>query len=190
MIGTPRSHRFPLTHTLAAAAVLLSGMVWSSAGFGAGERLNYTLVAVNAGPTKSGVEHTFVLTGSGSFTADSADGGGRYIHLDMASEVPKTILSSGDWKPTKVVRWVPAKDNATYAGVHPGVLDLIVDLVPDQGSTISGVKLRINCNVGFAGIVNNDPDTGEKLAEGFWISTPDGDFKPKDPILGLTAIGQ
>jgi hypothetical protein len=63
---------------------------------------------------------------------------------------------------------------------------------------IEGATLRINCNVGFAGIKNNDPDTGEPLAEGYWLTVPGafgptdavGQFAPKDPILGLTSIGE
>ena len=87
----------------------------------------------------------------------------------MATEIPKTILSIGTWEATKVLRWTPAEDGATYGKTHPGVLDLQIDIIPDQGPVIKGATLRINCNVGFAGIKNKDPDTGEPLAEGFWL---------------------
>ena len=183
------STRTLFARVLVIGMVVVSVAIWNSASVASEGRLNYTLVAVDAGPTKDGVEHTFVITGSGSFTTDEVDGGGTYIHLDMASEVPKTILGSGSWTPTKVVQWIPAKDNATYAGVRPGILDLLVDLTPDNGEVMRDVPLRINCNVGFAGIVNEDPKTGEKLAEGYWITTPAGSFEPKDPVLGLTSIG-
>ena len=78
------------------------------------------------------------------------------------------------------------------------VLDLRIDLMPEQGPVIKGATLRINCNVGLAGIKNKDADTGEDLAEGFWLTIPAtasfgptssvGQFVPKDPILGITEI--
>jgi hypothetical protein len=120
--------------------------------------------------------------------------------VDAATEVPKTILSTGTWKATKVLRWTPAEGGATYGRVYPGVLDLQVDLIPEEGAAIQGATLRINCNVGLAGITNKDPDTGEPLAEGFWLTIPAaatfgsttavGQFVPKDPILGVTEIAR
>ncbi len=96
------------------------------------------------------------------------------------------------------MRWTPAEGGATYGKVNPGVLDLLVTLTPDEGPAIEGVLLRINCNIGLAGITNNDPDTGTALAEGYWLTVPDaatfgglagvGQFAPLDPIIGVTEI--
>jgi hypothetical protein len=163
-------------------------------------QLHFTLVAVNGAPATNGVKHTLVLSGYGTFSSDSVEGGGTYAHFDGASPVPKTMLGSGEWKATKVLRWTPAEGGATVGRVNPGVLDLRVDIIPDQGPVIKGATLRINCNVGFAGIKNKDPDTGESLAEGYWLTIPGsafhgpstaiGPFVPKDPIFGVTEIAR
>ena len=163
-------------------------------------QLHFTLVAVDDAPATNGVKHTIVLSGYGTFSADSVEGGGTYAHFDGASPVPKTMLGSGEWKAMKVLRWTPAEGGATVGRVNPGVLDLRVDIIPDQGPVIKGATLRINCNVGFAGIQNKDPDTGEPLAEGYWLTIPAtatfgtttavGQFVPKDPIFGITEIAR
>lgn len=163
-------------------------------------QLHFTLVAVNDAPATNGVKHTLVLSGYGTFSSDSVEGGGTYIHFDAATEVPKTILGAGAWQATKVLRWTPAEGGATVGRVNPGTLDLWVDIIPDQGPVIKGATLRINCNVGFAGIKNKDPDTGEPLAEGYWLTIPGsafhgpstaiGPFVPKDPIFGVTEIAR
>jgi hypothetical protein len=187
---------------LAIAALLVAGMVWvgSSLARAAEGQLSFTLVAVNEAPAIDNVQPLLVLSGYGTFTPSSVNGGGGYLYVDAATEVPKTILSTGTWKATKVLRWTPAEGGATYGRVNPGVLDLQVDLIPEEGEEINGATLRINCNVGLAGITNKDPDTGEPLAEGYWLTIPAtaafgpttavGQFVPKDPILGVTEIAQ
>ncbi len=162
--------------------------------------LHFTLVAVNDEVVTNDDKHIFVLSGYGTFSSDVVDGNGTYVYVDAATEIPKTILSAGSWEATKVLRWTPAEGGATVGRVHPGTLDLRVDIIPDEGPVIKGATLRINCNVGFAGIKNNDPDTGEPLAEGFWLTipgsafhggaTPVGPFVPKDPIFGITEIAR
>jgi len=184
------------------AALVVAVMTWGFTGMAQATdgQLHFTLVAVDDAPATNGVKHTFVLSGYGTFSADSVEGGGTYAHFDGASPVPKTMLGSGEWKAMKVLRWTPAEGGPTVGRVNPGVLDLRVDLIPDQGPVIKGATLRINCNVGFAGIQNKDPDTGEPLAEGFWLTIPGsafhgastaiGPFVPKDPILGVTEIAR
>jgi hypothetical protein len=186
----------------AIAALLIAGMAWgdSSLARAAEDQLNFTLVAVDEAPAIDGVQPLLILSGAGTFTPGSVNGGGGYTYVDAATEVPKTILSTGTWKATKVLRWTPAEGGATYGRVYPGVLDLQVDLIPEEGAAIQGATLRINCNVGLAGITNKDPDTGEPLAEGFWLTIPAatafgsttavGQFVPKDPILGVTEIAR
>jgi len=187
---------------LAIAALLIAGMVWvgSSLARAAEGQLSFTLVAVNEAPAIDNVQPLLVLSGYGTFTPGSVNGGGGYTYVDAATEVPKTILSTGTWKATKVLRWTPAEGGATYGRVNPGVLDLQVDLISEEGEEINGATLRINCNVGLAGITNKDPDTGEPLAEGYWLTIPAtaafgpttavGQFVPKDPILGVTEIAR
>ena len=183
-------------------ALVLAGMACGVAGMARATdgQLHFTLVAVNNEVVTNDDKHMFVLSGYGTFSSDAVEGNGTYLYLDGATEVPKTILSAGSWEATRVLRWTPAEGGATYGRVHPGVLDLRIDIIPDQGPVIKGATLRINCNVGFAGIQNKDPDTGEPLAEGYWLTIPGsaflsgaaavGPFVPRDPILGVTEIAR
>ena len=160
--------------------------------------LNFILVAVSGAPKVGEVKPLLIISGHGTFGSDWVDGGGGYTYSDLETDIPKTILSIGTWTATQVVRWTPAEGGATYGKVNPGVLDLLVTLTPDEGPAIEGVLLRINCNIGLAGITNNDPDTGTELAEGYWLTVPDaatfgglagvGQFAPLDPIIGVTEI--
>jgi len=186
--------------TSAIAALLIAGMAWggSSLARAAEGHLHFRLVAVDVAPDTDGVKPLLVLSGNGSFTSGWVKGGGSYTYADVATEIPKTILSTGTWKATEVLKWTPSEGGATYGRIRPGVLDLRIDLMPEQGPMIKGATLRINCNVGLAGIKNKDADTGEDLAEGFWLTIPAtasfgptssvGQFVPKDPILGITEI--
>ncbi len=186
--------------TFAIVALLFAGMVLGLNSFAraAEGQLNFILVAVDVAPDINGVKPILILSGHGTFTSGAVIAGGLYTYADGATEIPKTILSTGTWKATEVLKWTPAEGGATYGRVHPGVLDLRVDLMPEQGPVIKGATLRINCNVGLAGIKNKDPNTGETLAEGYWLTIPAtatfgptraiGQFVPKDPILGVTEI--
>ena len=186
--------------TFAIVALLAAGMVsgFSSSARAAGGQLNFILVAVTVAPEINGVKPILILSGHGVFTSGAVIASGGYTYADGATEVPKTILSTGSWKATEVLNWTPAEGGATYGRVHPGFVDLRVDLMPEQGPVVKGATLRINCNVGLAGIKNKDPKTGETLAEGYWLTIPAtatfgstpgvGQFVPKDPILGVTEI--
>ncbi len=180
--------------------LLVSGMVsvFNGSAIAAESQLDFVLVAVDVAPETDGVKPILILSGHGTFTSGSVIGSGIYTYADLATEIPKTILSTGTWRATEVLRWTPSEGGATYGQVRPGTVDLRVDLIPEQGPVIKGATLRINCNVGLAGIKNKDPDTGETLAEGFWLTIPAtatfgptgavGPFVPKDPILGVTEI--
>lgn len=162
------------------------------------DALDFILVAVDSAPQTGEVKPLLILSGHGSFTADSVIADGKYTLADAATEVPKMILSTGRWSATEVIGWTPAEGGATYGQIHPGTVDLRVNLIPNEGPVIEGAILRVNCNVGLADIVNKAPDTGETLAEGYWLTVPAGasfggiaglgPFAPKDPILGVTEI--
>ncbi len=189
--------------TTTIAALLIAG-AWGVNSFAsaAEPERKFTLVAVNQGPVIDGVKHGLIISGHGTFTSESVTASGVYQHLDGATKIPKKILGAGTWKATKVLRWTVAKGGVTYGKIHPGVVDLLVDLVPDQGPVIKGATLRINCNTRPAGIKNNDPDTGKPLAEGYWLSIPGraqgtafygaktavGPFVPRKRITGITII--
>ncbi len=186
--------------TFAIVVLLIAGMVsvFNSSARAAESQLNFVLVAVDVAPETDGVKPILILSGHGTFTSGAVIGSGIYTYADLATETPKTILSTGTWRATEVLRWTPSEGGATYGQVRPGTVDLRVDLIPEEGPVIKGATLRINCNVGLAGIKNKDPDTGETLAEGFWLTIPAtatfgptgavGPFVPKDPILGVTEI--
>ncbi len=189
-----------------AAALVIAGMACGISGMAraADGQLQFTLVVANTEVVTNDDNHLFVLAGHGSFSSDAVEGGGAYFYTDLATKIPNTILSQGTWKATEVVRWTPAQGGATFARLHPGTLDLLIDIIPDHGPVIKGAMLRINCNAGMLGqpmladIVNKDPDTGELLAEGFWLTIPGsafhgvpvGPFVPFDPIFGITEIGR
>jgi hypothetical protein len=188
------------TSIFAIVVLLIGGMVsvFSQSARSAENQLDFVLVAVTVAPETDGVKPILILSGHGTFTSGAVIGSGLYTYADLATETPKTILSTGSWRATEVLRWIPTEGGATYGQVRPGTVDLLVDLVPEQGPVIRGATLRINCNVGLAGIKNKDPDTGETLAEGYWLTIPAtasfgptsavGPFVPKDPILGVTEI--
>ncbi len=185
---------------IAIVVLFVTGMVSAFGGFArAGEnQLNFLFIAVDIAPEIDGVKPILVFSGQGTFTSGAVIGSGIYTYADLATETPKTILSTGTWRATEVLGWTPAEGGATYGQVRPGFVDLLVDLFPEQGPVVEGAILRINCNVGLAGIKNIDPDTGETLAEGFWLTIPAtatfgptgavGPFVPRDPILGITEI--
>ena len=173
------------------AALLIAGMAWGVNSFASAAEPERTvaLVAVNFGPTIDSVKHTLIFSGHGTFTSESVTASGVYQHLNRATKTPKKILSAGTWKATKVLRWTAAKGGATYGIIHPGVVDLLVDLIPEKGPVITGATLRINCNTPPAGIKINDPDTGKPLAEGYWLTIPGiGLFAPRKPNVGVTLI--
>jgi hypothetical protein len=185
---------------VAIVALFIASMVSAPTSFAGATKghLHFDLVAVTVTPETEGVKPILILSGHGSFTSDWVKGRGNYTYADLATEVPKTILSTGTWKATKVLKWTPSAGGATYGRVRPGILDLRIDLMPEQGPVIKGATLRINCNVGLAGITNKDADSGEDLAEGFWLTVPGtasfgptssvGQFAPMDPIIGVTEI--
>ncbi len=162
--------------------------------------LNFTLVAVSSAPLVGEVKPLLIISGYGTFGSDWVDAGGGYTYADLETDIPKTVLSTGTWKATEVVRWTPAEGGATYGRINPGILDLLVTLTPQDGPVIEGAMLRINCLVGLAGINNNDPADGTELAEGFWMTIPAtatfggltgvGQFAPLDPIIGVTEIAR
>ena len=161
---------------------------------------SFTVVAVNKANMVDGVQHRLAFRGHGTFTSQSVEGGGQFIHFDAAPEgTTKPILGSGKWKAKRLIRWVPHEH--TYGTLGPGVLDMAIELLPDQGPFAGQVieaTLRINCNTGPAGIVNNDPDTGEPLAEAYFLTIPEAPFGTFEPIItegaptpaGLTWTGR
>lgn len=151
---------------------------------------DYVFALQGKGGIIGGVDHRIVMNGSGNFTPDQVDGGGTFVHWNEASGTPKTIIATGRWKPTKVVKhttqgpgFTPTT-GGTWSGVEAGILDLLVDLFPEGAPPIRGATLKLVCNISPAGI-----QTG--LAEGVFLTIPGGPtFEPiTPPATGITHLG-
>jgi hypothetical protein len=158
-------------------------------------RLLFTIVAVSQLDTTEG--HRLALNGTGTFNplnVADVEGGGSFVQFDMAAEgVPKPLvgLATGTWKVKQGVKFTPHGD--TYGTLTPGVLDLVVELVPEEGE-VTEATLRLICNVGPAGLIN--VEGGTPLPEGYILTVPGlGIFEPiiseepGVPPFGLSWIG-
>ncbi len=147
----------------------------------------YRFVAVShADPTEDGAIPRFIMTGSGTFTAERGEvqGGGNYVRDNAADAVPRPVLDFGTWVPTDIVSFVLVPDG-TFGRITAGILVLRIRLFSDVDESVSTATLRLICNIGDAGIT-----TGE--TEGFRLTIDDtsfGEFKPLSPPLGLTHLG-
>ena len=102
--------------TFAIVVLLIAGMVsvFNSSARAAESQLNFVLVAVDVAPETDGVKPILILSGPGTFTSGAVIGSGIYTYADLATETPKTILSTGTWRATEVLRWTPSEGGATY----------------------------------------------------------------------------
>ena len=145
------------------------------------DTIRFDLVSFSAAATIDGVEHQMLLSGSGTFNEDEIQGHGAFNHFDNTSSVPKTILASGAWRAREFVSFTSI---GRWGVVTPGILELIVDLLPQRGHRIRDVFMKIVCNAPPGGLLTGEP-------EGFTLTIPGapfGTFAPLDPTLGLTLI--
>ena len=49
-----------------------------------------------------------------TFTSGAVIGSGLYTYADFATETPKTILSTGSWRATEVLRWIPTEGGVIF----------------------------------------------------------------------------
>jgi hypothetical protein len=70
----------------------------------------------------------------------------------------------------------------TYGNIESGILEIEVDLFPDEGPKTEAV-LRLVCNIGPGGISTGEP-------EEYKLTVPSAEltFEPLDPVSGLTFI--
>lgn len=169
--------------------------------------LVFSFVALSEADSDDGRIHRLGMNGSGGFDPDTNRlyGGGTFEHLDFAAPgLPKPILRSAKWVAKRVVKFTPCMPpdtcatpesiGPTYGHITAGVLDLEVDVKYDGGLELKGVVLKVICNIGFAGIINKSPVSGDPFPEGYLITIPDPDFgtlefKPLSPPIGITHIG-
>ncbi len=158
-------------------AALLAGISSQNAfAQGADGSLNFYFVTVPSAGEVDGVNHRMTMTGSGRFNAEVVEGRGAYLFFDQNTEVPKTILESGQWNAVRVINWSMVEaDNNPYGVNVSGILDLEILLFPlGKGGEGTTATLRIVCNVPPAGL-----STG--LPEGVFLETRDG--LTHEPIL-------
>lgn len=107
-------------------------------------RSGYVLVAMSTAGVVGDVTHVFGITGYGTFGRRFADGGGSYIHVNMASEgFPKELLESGTWRTERLIDWkMPESPNIPYGPFYSGILDLKIRIFP-QGGHPWGVPARM-----------------------------------------------
>lgn len=172
----------------------------------AGNNVRYfAFVAVSEAESDDDMIHRIGTHGSGTFDPDTGwvRGGGSFEWFDAAAEgVPKPSLGSAKWVVARLVNWTPciapdtctAEDTGAAGHITAGVIDLEVTIHFDDGRKIRRAPLKLICNIGFAGLMNKDPETDDILPEGFFLTYRDPEmgtmeFKPLDPVLGLTHIG-
>src|SRR5712692_343759 len=120
----------------------------------------YTFVAFSQAGTVGGVVHRIAMQGAGRFSPEESEvtGGGSFVHFDNAPPVPKPILDSGRWQPTKYLTYQRLSPPGIYGHIEVGILPAEVSLRLDDGSTVSGAILRLIRNVSASVIAAWDPD--------------------------------
>ncbi len=140
----------------------------------------------HAPPADDGSIPRMGMAGSGRFTPDRGEvqGGGSYTRNNAADPVPRPALDFGTWLPTDIVSFDLVPDG-TYGRITSSVLVLRIRLFSDVDGSVSTGTLRLICNIGDAGITTGEP-------EGYRLTIDDapfGEFRPLDPIVGITHIG-
>ena len=132
--------------TLFIAALMVGITSQNAFAQGADGSLNFYFVTLASAGEMDGVNHFMTMTGSGRFNADLVEGGGAYQFFDANTEVPRTLLGSGQWQAVRVINWSMVEgDNPNPYGVNAaGVLDLEILMFPlDEGGEGTPATLRI-----------------------------------------------
>jgi hypothetical protein len=120
------------------------------------ERTGFDFVCNSLAGTVNGVVHRITMNGTGAFSLSEVEGGGSYDHIDLASAVPKTILSAGTWKADRVLSFIPI---GTYGVLAAGILEMDVTLHQQMPSgAVIPATLRIACGIGVADLDAGEPE--------------------------------
>ncbi len=159
--------------------------------------LNYHIATQSfAGPpgTPAAPQDRIQIYGQGAFRSSGLTGGGGWNHVKFPGANPPKggpplpIVAGGAWQAKQFISF---NELGRYGVVVAGVLEMVVDLLREIPSpaTIRGARLKVICNIGFAGL-----QTGQE--EGIVLSIPGtsfftgekpGPFEPI-PMVGLTAF--
>jgi len=124
---------------------------------------------------------SILMSGCGSFGRRSVRGGGEFVHFDGTRIPSSEFIATGSWKAT---RFLSFEQIGTWGVGVAGILEMLVKLIPCDGPAIRDAMLKIVCNIGPAGLVN-DPFQ----QEGFTLTVPGlAPFSPFTPNLGLTFL--
>ena len=168
--------------TLAAASLpaLAKTLAWpDSASAHLGRGFYFAAVGFAAPPDR------IILTGAGRYSSRDVHGGGNFTHFQATGSPPFPIVGSGRWIATELLSFTPTTPPG-FGAHRGGILEMQVKLFPTGGSSISGVTMKVVCNIGPGGL-----STGEE--EGVTLTVPGapfGPFAPSDPPTGITAFVQ
>ncbi len=162
----------------------------SVAAVGHRRRSFFSFVSFSQANTLDGVQHRWGNQGAGTFSASGVEAWGSFTHIDNApSGTPKPVLAKGTWTAKRVVNFAPT---GTYGTILASILDLDVEVNRIEPSPlVRPAKLRLVCNIGPAGITTGQPEGWFLSIPGtpFTKTGPGGQYKPLDPIIGITHIG-
>jgi len=145
-----------------------------------GDRLAF-LSSLSQAKVVNGVAHGMDMEGGFRFNPDKreAEGGGGYVHVNLASPVPP--IDFGKWEVKKLVSYTRQSPPAIWGRIEASVVDIEINLLPEFGPVAGQVipaSLRCACNIAFLGPAGF---TGQ--SEGFQLTipgTPFGTFAPFD----------
>ncbi len=151
-----------------------------------GDRL-FTAVAITGNTANT--NDRFAMQTSGTFdpTEAKVEGSGSFAHFDNSfTGFPKPMLppGSGLVNIRQFVSYSPLSPPGVFGHIEASILETLADIIPDGGgAVITGVPLRLICNIGALGPAGF---TGQP--EGYVLTAPFGTFAPLSPIVGLTHI--
>ena len=166
-----------------------------------GEVLYYHLATHSfSGPTPgtpAAPQDRLMFYGQGTFSRSSVTGGGAWNHVKFpGSNPPKgspalPIVAAGAWQAKQHISF---NEIGRFGVLVAGVAEMVVDLLRTMPSpaTIRGARLKLICNIGFAGLDTGQPEGIALSIAGtpFFTGETPGPFVPVVPMLGLTAFSK
>jgi hypothetical protein len=143
-----------------------------------GRRRFYFQAVSGQAATLAGGE-SILMSGCGSFTHRSVEGGGEFVHFDGTKIPSPNFISTGSWRAT---RFLSFEEVGTWGVGVSGILEMEIKLIPCDAPVITGATLKVVCNIGPAGL-----ETDPFQQEGFTLTVPGrAPFSPFTPPVGLT----
>ena len=161
-----------------AAFPVVAEASWAHGDDGDRRRRFYFQAVSGQAATLAGGE-SILMSGCGSFTHRSVEGGGEFVHFDGTKIPSLDFINTGSWRAT---RFVSFEEVGTWGVAVAGILELKIRLIPCDRPAVRGATLKIVCNIGPAGLM-----TEPFQQEGFTLTVPGlAPFSPFTPPAGLT----